>query len=70
MTAPNQDKRVLFFFKSQLSARKAILGAVYNLTSRVLAGIIAGAIGASIVQNSQTTQQPTPTITKGVEQLR
>jgi hypothetical protein len=66
-----EEERVLFFFKNELSARKAILGAVYNLTSRVLAGVIAGIVAASIVQNTQQQQNHThPTVTDRVEQLR
>lgn len=36
--------RVLIFWKNNEKARKAIAGAVYNLTSRVIAGVIAGVI--------------------------
>ena len=43
----------LFFFKTEEKATKAILGAFYNLTSRVLAGVIAGLIVANTVTPPQ-----------------
>lgn len=41
-----EEDRFLFFFKSEEKATKAILGAVYNLSSRVIAGVLAGFIVA------------------------
>ncbi len=51
----NHTNRYLVFYKSQAKARKAIAGAVYNLASRVVAGVIAGCI----VMNIQANLPPT-----------
>ena len=49
--------RVLIFFKNTEKARKSILGAGYNLLSRVVAGVVAGFILTS------TIEKPTQLIT-------
>ena len=36
--------RVLVFWKTPQKARKAILGALYNMGSRIISGVIAGVI--------------------------
>lgn len=57
MTNP---KRVLFFWKTQRQARKAILGAVYNFTSRVAGGVVAGVIITQLSPALTNNQQITP----------
>jgi len=53
--------RVLIFWKNNLKARKAIAGAVYNFTSRVIAGVAAGLImsqlNPTVLQQNQVTPQ-------------
>ncbi len=56
-THANTTNRYLVFYKSQAKARKAVAGAVYNLASRVVAGVIAGCI----VMNIQGNLPPTDT---------
>jgi len=52
--------RVLIFWKNNLKARKAIAGAVYNFTSRVIAGVAAGLIMTQLNLDSPPQQQVTP----------
>ena len=63
-----EDSRVLVFFKTHEKARKAIIGAAYNLASRVLAGVIAGWIITSYVSPPQpnVTQPLTPEQTAAI----
>lgn len=51
---------VLIFWKNHLKARKAILGAVYNFTSRVAAGVVAGFIMSQLNPAVAPQQQVTP----------
>lgn len=54
------DSRVMVFWKNHHKARKEIIGALYNFTSRVAGGVVAGIIITQLSPALTNNQQVTP----------
>ena len=52
--------RYLHFYPNKRKAHKAWLGALYNLCSRVAAGVIAGLIATTLTPNMTNTPPQNP----------